>query len=164
ILNVPVRVVHEQHSLQHVLHEFANKRLVRVDTAGLQSQDPQLRAHLQEQAALGGRVIPPLVLAGPSPSRVYTEAWHHYSSCALAGCILTKVDEAGSLGEALGLAIEQRLPVAYMADGQRIPDDLARGVGHQLVSRAVGLIGNEVAEDQTMADVFAGILHAQRAS
>src|SRR5690606_36316874 len=42
--------------------------------------------------------------------------------------------------------------------------DLARGVGHQLESRAVGLIGNEVAENQTMADVFAGILHAQRAS
>lgn len=82
----------------------------------------------------------------------------------LCRSLLSKVDEAGSLGEALGLAIEQRLPVAYMADGQRIPDDLARGVGHQLVSRAVGLIGNEVAEDQTMADVFAGILHAQRAS
>ena len=104
------------------------------------------------------------MLAATSQYRVLKAAWHNYSSCALAGCILTKVDEAGSLGEALGLAIEQRLPVAYMADGQRIPDDLARGVGHQLVSRAVGLIGNEVAEDQTMADVFAGILHAQRAS
>lgn len=164
ILNVPVRVVDEQHSLQDVLDEFANKRLVLVDTAGLQAQDPQLRGQLKELAALGDRVSTLLVLAATSQYRVLKAAWHNYSSCALAGCILTKVDEAGSLGEALGLAIEQRLPVAYMADGQRIPDDLARGVGHQLVSRAVGLIGNEVAEDQTMADVFAGILHAQRAS
>lgn len=164
ILNVPVRVVDEQHSLQDVLDEFANKRLVLVDTAGLQAQDPQLRGQLKELAALGDRVSTLLVLAATSQYRVLKAAWHNYSSSALAGCILTKVDEAGSLGEALGLAIEQRLPVAYMADGQRIPDDLARGVGYQLVSRAVGLIGNEVAEDQTMADVFAGILHAQRAS
>ena len=164
ILNVPVRVVDEQNSLQGVLDEFAGKRLVLVDTAGLQAQDPQLRGQLKELAALGDRVSTLLVLAATSQYRVLKAAWHNYSSCALAGCILTKVDEAGSLGEALGLAIEQRLPVAYMADGQRIPDDLARGVGHQLVSRAVGLIGNEVAEDQTMADVFAGILHAQRAS
>src|SRR5690554_5440337 len=135
-----------------------------LERAAGQDEDPQLRGQLKELAALGDRVSTLLVLAATSQYRVLKAAWHNYSSCALAGCILTKVDEAGSLGEALGLAIEQRLPVAYMADGQRIPDDLARGVGHQLVSRAVGLIGNEVAEDQTMADVFAGILHAQRAS
>src|SRR5690554_2275556 len=52
ILNVPVRVVDEQHSLQDVLDEFANKRLVLVDTAGLQAQDPQLPGQL---AAGAGR-------------------------------------------------------------------------------------------------------------
>lgn len=164
ILNVPVRVVDEQNSLDDVLGEFAGKRLVLVDTAGLQAQDPQLRGQLNELAAQGARIRTLLVLAATSQYRVLKAAWHNYRSCDLAGCILTKVDEAGSLGEALGLAMEQRLPVAYVADGQRIPDDLSRGVGHQLVSRAVGLIGNEMAEDQTMADVFAGILHTQRAS
>lgn len=164
ILNVPVRVVDEQHSLQDVLDEFAGKRLVLVDTAGLQAQDPQLRGQLAELAAQGARLRTLLVLAATSQYRVLKAAWHNYRSCDLAGCILTKVDEAGSLGEAIGLAMEQRLPVAYVADGQRIPDDLSRGVGHQLVSRAVGLAGSEMAEDQTMADVFAGILHTRHAS
>ena len=163
ILNVPVRVVDEQNSLQDVLDEFAGKRLVLVDTAGLQARDPQLRGQLAELAAQGARLRTLLVLAATSQYRVLKAAWHNYRSCDLAGCILTKVDEAGSLGEAIGLAMEQRLPVAYIADGQRIPDDISRGVGHQLVSRAVGLVGNEMAEDQTMADVFAGILHSQRA-
>lgn len=163
ILNVPVRVVDEQNSLQEVLDEFAGKRLVLVDTAGLQAQDPQLSGQLSELAAQGSRIRTLLVLAATSQYRVLKAAWHNYRSCDLAGCVLTKVDEAGSLGEALGLAMEQALPVAYIADGQRIPDDLSRGVGHQLVSRAVSLAGNEVAEDQTMADVFAGILHTQRA-
>lgn len=164
ILNVPVRVVDEQHSLQDVLDEFAGKRLVLVDTAGLQAQDPQLRSQLDEVAAQGERIRTLLVLAATSQYRVLKAAWHNYRSCNLAGCVLSKVDEAGSLGEALGLAMEQALPVAYVADGQRIPDDLSRGVGHQLVSRAVGLAGNEMAEDQTMADVFAGIMHSRQAS
>lgn len=164
ILNVPVRVVDEQNSLNDVLEEFSNKRLVLVDTAGLQAQDPQLRGQLSELAAQGTRISTLLVLAATSQYRVLKAAWHNYRSCSPVGCILTKVDEAATLGEALGLAMEQRLPVAYVADGQRIPDDLARGVGHQLVSRAVGLAGNEMAADQTMADVFAGILHSQRAS
>src|SRR5690606_19447511 len=78
ILNVPVRVVDEQHSLQDVLDEFANKRLVLVDTAGLQAQDPQLRGQLKELAALGDRVSTLLVLAATSQYRVLKAAWHNY--------------------------------------------------------------------------------------
>ncbi|UAW99379.1 flagellar biosynthesis protein FlhF [Halopseudomonas nanhaiensis] len=164
ILNVPVRVVDEQNSLSDVLDEFSGKRLVLVDTAGLQAQDPQLRGQLAEIAAQGARVRTMLVLAATSQYRVLKAAFHNYRACGLSGCILTKVDEAATLGESLGLAMEQGLPVAYLADGQRIPDDINKAVGHQLVSRAVSLAGNEAPADQAMADVFAGILHTQRAS
>lgn len=164
ILNVPVRVVEEQNTLASVLDEFGGKRLVLVDTAGMQAQDPQLRGQLAELAAQGRRVRNMLVLAATSQHRVLKSAFHTYRACGLSGCILTKVDEAATLGEALGLAMEQGLPVAYLADGQRIPDDINRAVGHQLVSRAVSMAGNEAPADQAMADVFAGILHTQRAS
>ena len=164
ILNVPVRVVDEQNTLSDVLDEFSGKRLVLVDTAGLQAQDPQLRGQLSELAAQGRRVKTMLVLAATSQYRVLKAAYHNYRACGLSGCILTKVDEAATLGESLGLAMEQGLPVAYLADGQRIPDDINKAVGHQLVSRAVSLAGNEAPADQAMADVFAGILHTQRAS
>jgi flagellar biosynthesis protein FlhF len=164
ILNVPVRVVDEQNTLAAVLDEFAGKRLVLVDTAGMQAQDPQLRGQLAELAGQGRRVRNLLVLAATSQHRVLKSAFHTYRPCGLSGCILTKVDEAATLGEALGLAMEQGLPVAYLADGQRIPDDINRAVGHQLVSRAVSMAGNEAPADQAMADVFAGILHTQRAS
>lgn len=164
ILNVPVRVVDEQNSLSEVLDEFAGKRLVLIDTAGLQANDPHLNNQLSELAAQGRQVRTLLVLAATSQHRVLKAAYHTYKRCALSGCILTKVDEAATLGEALGLAMEHGLPVAYLADGQRIPDDLNRAVGHQLVSRAVSLASNEAPADQAMADVFAGILHKQRAS
>ena len=164
ILNVPVRVVDEQNSLADVLREFSGKRLVLVDTAGLQAQDPHLHSQLSELAALGQKVSKLLVLAATSQYQVLKAAYHTYKRCGLDACVLTKVDEAATLGEALGLAMQQGLPVAYLADGQRIPDDIACGVGHQLVSRAVTLAGNEPPADQDMADVFAGILHNQRAS
>ena len=102
--------------------------------------------------------------AATSQHRVMKAAYHTYKACGLSGCILTKVDEAATLGESLGLAMEQGLPVAYLADGQRIPDDISRAVGHQLVSRAVSMAGNDAPADQTMADVFAGMMNSQRAS
>lgn len=163
ILNVPVRVVDEQNGLAEVLKEFSGKRLVLLDTAGLQAQDPHLQGQLSQLAAMGTRVSKLLVLAATSQYQVLKAAYHTYKVCGLDGCVITKVDESATLGEVLGLAMQQGLPVAYLADGQRIPDDIARAVGHQLVSRAVSLAGNESPPDQAMADVFAGILHNQRA-
>ncbi|WP_022963809.1 flagellar biosynthesis protein FlhF [Halopseudomonas pelagia] len=163
ILNVPVRVVDEQNGLADVLKEFSGKRLVLLDTAGLQAQDPHLQGQLSQLAALGSQVSTLLVLAATSQYQVLKAAYHTYKVCGLEGCVITKVDESATLGEVLGLAMQQGLPVAYLADGQRIPDDIARAVGHQLVSRAVSLAGNESPPDQAMADVFAGILHNQRA-
>ena len=162
ILNVPVRVVDEQNSLADVLKEFAGKRMVLVDTAGMQGQDPQLRSQLNELAAQGQRVRTLLVLAATSQYQVMKSAYHHYKSCGLSGCILTKVDEAATLGESLGLAMEQALPIAYMADGQRIPDDISQALGHKLVSRAVSMASSagEAPADDAMGNVFAGILHA----
>ena len=164
ILDVPVRVVDEQNSLQDVLADFSGKRLVLVDTAGLQAQDPYLRSQLSALAQQGRQVRNLLVLAATSQYRVMKAAYHNYKSCGLSGCILTKVDEAATLGESLGLAMEQGLPVAYLADGQRIPDDINRAVGHQLVTRAVSMGSSEAPADQAMADVFAGMMHGQRAS
>jgi flagellar biosynthesis protein FlhF len=164
ILNVPVKVVDEQQDLNDVLADFAGKRLVLIDTAGLQANDPYLRGQLDTLASQGRRVRNLLVLPATSQHRVMKAAYHTYKACGLSGCILTKVDEAATLGESLGLAMEQGLPVAYLADGQRIPDDISRAVGHQLVSRAVSMAGNDAPADQTMADVFAGMMNSQRAS
>ncbi len=163
ILNVPVRVVDERNSLGDVLADFSSKRLVLVDTAGMHGDDPELHSQLNELAQQGRSVQPLLVLPATSQYRVLKAAWHSYKRCSLAGCVLTKVDEAATLGEGLGLAIEVGLPLAYLADGQRIPDDISQAVGHKLVSRAVSLASEETPADATMADVFAGILNSQRA-
>ncbi len=98
-----------------------------------------------------------LVMATTSQSQVLKSAYQTYRHCGLAGCILTKLDEAGSLGESMALAIAQRLPVAYLADGPRIPDDLQVARSHQLVSRAVSLQAPEEPSEDAMAEMFAGL-------
>ncbi|MBO3275756.1 flagellar biosynthesis protein FlhF [Pseudomonas schmalbachii] len=157
ILDVSVTLVDPGQSLlQAVAPLLARKRLVLIDTAGLQASDPALRMQLEALAAQSLKVRNYLVLATTSQSQVLKSAWHAYRHCGLAGCILTKLDEAGSLGESLALAISQRLPVAYLADGPRIPDDLQLARSHQLVSRAVSLQAEDPCED-TMAELFSGL-------
>ena len=166
ILNVPVTLVDPGQSLTQALAPLARKRVVLIDTAGLPANDPALRMQLETLASRGVNAKNYLVMAATSQDQVLKAAYHSYKRCGLAGCIITKADEATSLGEVLGLAISQRLPVAYLADGPRIPDDLHIPRSHQLVSRAVGLQATQEPSEDTMAEMFAGLYQqpARRAS
>jgi flagellar biosynthesis protein FlhF len=157
ILNVPVTLVDPGQSLTQALAPLARKRVVLIDTAGLPANDPALRMQLESLAGRGVNAKNYLVMASTSQGQVLKAAYHSYKRCGLVGCIVTKADEAASLGEVLGLAITQRLPVAYLTDGPAIPDDLHVPRSHQLVSRAVGLQAAEDPSEDTMAQMFAGL-------
>ncbi|WP_313054826.1 flagellar biosynthesis protein FlhF [Pseudomonas lopnurensis] len=157
ILDVPVVQLDPSQSLSKTLAPLARKRVILIDTAGLPASDPTLRMQLEALSDRGVRSKNYLVLAATSQSQVLKAAWHNYRRCSLAGCILTKLDEAGSLGDVLGLTISQHLPIAYLADGPRIPDDLHLPRSHQLVSRAVSLQSGEEPSEEAMADMFAGL-------
>ncbi|KAI2694490.1 flagellar biosynthesis protein FlhF [Pseudomonas sp. TNT3] len=160
ILNVPVTHVDPGQSLVQALDPLLRKRVVLIDTAGLQASDPALRMQLESLAGRGIKSKNYLVLATTSQKQVLTAAYHSYKRCGLAGCILTKLDETASLGEVLSLAISHELPVAYLTDGPRIPDDLHLPRRHQLVSRAVSVQMQEEPSEEAMADMFADIYHS----
>ncbi|WP_265533155.1 flagellar biosynthesis protein FlhF [Pseudomonas saponiphila] len=160
ILNVSVTHVDPGQSLAQALDPLLRKRVVLIDTAGLQASDPALRMQLESLAGRGIRAKNYLVLATTSQKQVLTAAYHSYKRCGLAGCILTKLDETASLGEVLSLAISHELPVAYLTDGPRIPDDLHLPRRHQLVSRAVSVQMQEEPSEEAMADMFADLYHS----
>ena len=162
ILNVPVIQIDPSQPLSKTLEPVARKRLILIDTAGLPANDPMTRLQLEALADRGVKSKNFLVLPATSQSQVLKATWHNYRRCGLAGCILTKLDEAGSLGDVLGLAISQHMPIAYLADGPRIPEDLQLPRSHQLVSRAVSLQCEEAPSEETMADMFSGLYNRSR--
>jgi flagellar biosynthesis protein FlhF len=160
ILNVSVTHVDPGQSLGQALEPLLRKRVVLIDTAGLQASDPALRLQLESLAGRGIKARNYLVLATTSQKQVLTAAYHSYKRCGLSGCILTKLDESASLGEVLSLAIHHALPVAYLTDGPRIPDDLHLPRKHQLVTRAVNMQLQEEPSEEAMADMFADLYHS----
>lgn len=159
ILNVSVTYVDPGESLAQALEPLLRKRVVLIDTAGLQASDPALRMQLETLAGRGIASKNYLVMATTSQKQVLTAAYHSYKRCGLAGCILTKLDETACLGEVLSLAISHELPIAYLTDGPRIPEDLQLPRKHQLVSRAVSVQMQDEPSEEAMADMFADLYH-----
>lgn len=139
ILRVPVRVVDESNSLDSVLRSLRHCSLVLIDTAGFRHGDPHLKAQLQALAEQP-QVKSYLVLSCNSQEQMLKASVHAYGAARLQGCILTKLDETASMGEALGVVMQNRLPIAYTTDGQDIPKNLEVARAHQLVSKAVALL------------------------
>lgn len=162
ILNVPVSHVGAGQSLEEALQPLSKKRVVLVDTAGLPASDPVLALQLDNLVSRKLPIRNYLVLAATSQHQVLKAAWHAYKRCGLAGCIITKLDEAVSMGEVLGMAIGQGLPVAYTNDGPKIPDDIQVSRSHQLVSRAVRMQNPDEPAEEIMAELYSGAGQASR--
>lgn len=155
ILDVPVRVVDENNSLDQVLHSLKSKRLVLIDTAGLNAQEAHSEQQLAMLEGVSLRLKKLLVVSCSSQRRVVEQAFHAYRNLGLSGCVLSKMDESGSLGEAISLIVEKRLPVTYVTDGQRIPDDIEVARKHELVSRAVVTAQRAIEAEKRSSDLDA---------
>jgi flagellar biosynthesis protein FlhF len=139
ILRVPVRVVDESNSLESLLRSLRHCSLVLIDTAGFRHGDPHLKAQLKALADQP-QVKSLLVLSCNSQEQMLKASVHAYGAARLHGCVLTKLDETASMGEALGVVSQNRLPVVYTTDGQDIPKNIEVARAHQLVAKAVALL------------------------
>jgi len=139
ILRVPVRVVDESNSLESLLKSLRHCSLVLIDTAGFRHGDPQLKAQLKSLADQP-QVKSLLVLSCNSQEQMLKASIHAYGVARIRGCVLTKLDETASMGEALGVVMQNKLPVAYTTDGQDIPKNIEVAKAHQMVAKAVALL------------------------
>ena len=100
ILNVPVEVVNEYSDLNEVLAKYAHYSLVLVDTAGMNPRDSNLERQLLMMKRARASLKKLLVLPCTSQRQVLKTVVDIYSQVQLDGCVLSKLDESASLGEA----------------------------------------------------------------
>ena len=139
LLGVPVHVPEAFEALPELISRLERHRLVLIDTPGSSLRDAQLAARLAVLANCASRLETALVLAASTQSGALEEAVQRFRPANPASCLLTKLDEAASLGGALSVLIRARLPLAYTSDGQRVPEDLRPARSLELVSQAVRL-------------------------
>lgn len=150
ILNVPVKAVDKDNSLLTILARLKQFELILIDTAGFRHGDPILKQQLMELDTCSS-VRRLLVMSCNSQLQTMKASVHAYiSRRGIEGCVISKLDEASSLGEALSVVIAHNLPVAYITDGQEIPKDIAHATGHVLVEKAISLMKGE--ENRTSYD------------
>ncbi len=139
ILGVMVHSVKDEADLRIALSELKNKHTVLIDTVGVSQRDKMVTEQVAMLSGSGLDVKRLLCLNATSTGETLSEVVRAYAGAGLSGCILTKLDEAATIGGALDIAIRQKLNIYYVASGQRVPEDLHVANKQYLVDRAFKL-------------------------
>ncbi|BEU23021.1 flagellar biosynthesis protein FlhF [Paraburkholderia terrae] len=128
ILGVSVHAVKDSADLQLALSELRNKHIVLIDTIGMSQRDRLVSDQIAMLCRAGQPVQRLLLLNATSHGDTLNEVVQAYQNAPdqqpLAGCILTKLDEATNLGSVLDTVIRYKLPVHYVSTGQKVPENL----------------------------------------
>ncbi|WP_456406883.1 flagellar biosynthesis protein FlhF [Thiolapillus sp.] len=160
ILGIPVQTAGNREELEAVLNHAQDRKLVLIDTAGVSQRDLHLTEKLSSLDPGKQKIRNYLVLSATGQTRVQNEVIKSFRKAGLHRCILTKMDEASSLGGSLAMLVQHGLPAAYIADGQQVPDDLHPARAEKLVKHAVRLMQQEqeMPAEETLAFNFGGLV------
>ncbi len=139
ILGVMVHSVKDQADLRIALDELKNKHTILIDTVGMSQRDRMVADQIAMLSNTGKDVKRLLCLSATSTGETLNEVASAYKGNGLAGCIMTKVDEAATIGNVLDVVIRQKLMLYYVANGQRVPEDLVVADSQELIKQAFSL-------------------------
>ena len=124
ILGVMVHAVKDEADLRIALNELKGKHTILIDTVGVSQRDRMVAEQIAMLSNTGLPIKKILCLNATSSGETLADVMDAYKRRGLDGCILTKLDEAASIGSALDIIIRERLKVYYIANGQRVPEDI----------------------------------------
>ncbi|MCE9553675.1 MAG: flagellar biosynthesis protein FlhF [Planctomycetes bacterium] len=138
IIDLPMEVVGTPREVRPALERLRSQELVLIDTAG---RSPHDAVRIQELKAVLAEAEPDevhLVLSSIAGSAQLRRTAQQFAEVGVTSIILTKLDEASSLGNLLGVLDASRPPLSYVTDGQNVPDDIDTADAANLAKRILG--------------------------
>ena len=136
MLDVPFRIAFQPGDLQRHLAEFATCDRIFIDTTGRSPRDPEAIGKMAREFE-GIPATPHLCLPASARRKDLELAMDAFACFESRQLILTKWDETHMPGEALSFAIERGLPMTWITDGQRVPEDIHLARAQELAREAI---------------------------
>jgi flagellar biosynthesis protein FlhF len=139
IMRIPVSLVESAADLQKHLTLYQDTDLILVDTIGRSPRDLAKLAEMKEiLVQCGSRACVYLALAATTKASDTEEILRQFAPFGCRAVILTKLDETMRIGNIISSLARNRKPVAYLCDGQGVPQDLEEATVVRLLMNMEG--------------------------
>ena len=137
IMNIPIRVAYTPQEARMHLNAMIDYDAILIDTAGRsQKNDLQMR----ELKAIVDTVSPEKVFLVLSMTAKFVDVKDILKKFREVGpthVILTKLDETNAMGPILNVPHTSNLPIAFITNGQRVPEDIFEANTFELAKMVV---------------------------
>jgi flagellar biosynthesis protein FlhF len=138
IIDLPMEIVATPRDMHQAVARMADLDLVLMDTAG---RSPRDEVKIQELKSMLAEAAPDevhLVLSAVASATSLAKTAEQFAAVGTTALLLTKLDEAASLGNLLSLVRANRLGLSYLTHGQNVPDDIAAADKRRLARVILG--------------------------
>ena len=143
ILNIPVEVAYTMEDYKMAISKFATYDLILVDTAGRNFRDEKYVKELKETTDVNLDIAIYLVLSLTAKPKDLTEIYDQFHLIPIKEVIFTKIDETRQYGSIVNIALDKQISIAYLTNGQDVPDDLIRVTPKKISDLITGGYDNE---------------------
>lgn len=124
ILNVPIEVVHSADELETALKKLEHRDLIYMDTTGRNYKELESREFIHAFLCHPEVSDNYLVLSMTTKYEDQKMILEEFLDSPIKKIILTKLDETTSYGSALNIAFKYPYQLAYLTNGQSVPEDI----------------------------------------
>lgn len=138
IIDLPMEVVSTPREMREAKARMSDLDLVLMDTAGRSPRDELKIQELKSMLAEAAPAEVHLVLSAVAGARSLVTTAERFATVGTTALLVTKLDEAMSLGNLVSVTRTCRLPVSYLTDGQNVPDDIQIAQSRALARMILG--------------------------
>ncbi|HOT28050.1 MAG TPA: flagellar biosynthesis protein FlhF [Candidatus Ozemobacteraceae bacterium] len=138
LIDATMEVLYEPDDVLPALERHQDKDIILVDTAGRCPKDAVELGNLRNFINLFGAIRTYLVLSATTKYSDMHDTVRRFQQVGFDELIFTKVDETDTIGPLVSLLYRTALPLAYLTDGQDVPDNFMPASAEYFVSRFAG--------------------------
>ena len=144
IIGVPVTSLRDGEDLINKLKSMSERKVILLDTAGVSQRDIQMLEQSQLLQTGAPELKRILVMSSTTDLRtqedvilMHQQASQTHTQRPIHAAIITKTDEAAQIGPVMDCLIRHKLPLIFLANGQRVPEDLSQANAPYLSHRSL---------------------------
>jgi flagellar biosynthesis protein FlhF len=141
IIGIPFRVIYSVEEMKQAAEDFKDYDYIMVDTAGHSQHNEELKQDIENYIRTLEDCMDCenfLVLSATTKYRDLIEIADSYSEIVAYKLIFTKMDETGAKGNLYNVKMHTGAPIAYITNGQNVPDDIAVFDAQRIVKNLLG--------------------------
>ena len=140
-LSIPVLKASAEDELLSAAEGFSDMDIVFIDTMGTSPKDKELLLHLTSLLSILGSERTDLIMTIPATMKEedMREQYSLYSRLGKPSLAITKLDESETVGNVLSFAYGAGLPIIFLTDGQRVPEDIDKASSKAIIDHLKGM-------------------------